>query len=172
MFRLPAASPAVRRRAVAWCVLPLALVALASCGDDDGDDNIPASGERETTTTTEPTATTAAPTATGPEGEWTIDSLTAGDTTTEAPDGATVAFAEGSVNVATGCNRGSGSAQLGDGTIVLGPLGLTMMACEPEVMTWEADLVTLLEGELTYEVTEDSLVLSRDDTELALSPLT
>jgi heat shock protein HslJ len=166
-----APSPAVRRRVVAVCVLPLALLALASCGDDDETETIPASGERETTTTVEGTSTTTAVAATDLTGDWTIDSLTDAGTTTEAPDGASIGFVDGSINVGTGCNRGTGSAEVGDGTIVVGPLGLTMMACETDVMTWEADLVAFLEGELTYELAGDSLVLSRDGADLALSPL-
>ncbi len=167
-----APSPAVWRRVVASCVLPLALLALASCGDDDETQTIPASGERETTTTAEGTSTTtAAAVATDLTGDWTIDSLTDAGTTTEAPDGASIGFADGSINVGTGCNRGTGSAEVSDGTIVVGPLGLTKMACETAVLTWEADLVAFLEGELTYELAGDSLVLSRDDADLTLSPL-
>ncbi len=163
----PAAGPIrLRRRAVA-SLLPLALIALASCGDDGDTETIPASGERETTTTEATTTTTAA--SSTAVGDWTIDSLTTAGTATEAPEGATLSLTEGRVNVATGCNTGMADAEIGDGTVTLGPLGTTMMACEPELMTWETSLVAFLEGELTYEVTDDALTLTRDDSVLTLS---
>lgn len=165
----PAAGPTrLRRRAIA-SLLPLALLALAACGDDDDTETIPASGERETTTT-EATTTTTVAASSSVVGDWTIDSLTTAGTATEAPDGATLGLSEERVNVATGCNTGMGDAEIGDGTVTIGPLGTTMMACEPEVMTWETDLVTFLEGELTYEATDEALTLTRDDSVLALSP--
>jgi heat shock protein HslJ len=166
-----------RRRLVGWCLVPLAAVVFAGCGDDDPE-AIPQSGERETTTT-EATTTTVATTTTAadgaaagdaPTGTWAIESLTTGTDTTEAPPDATLTFAEGTVDVTTGCNTGTGSAEVGEGTIVLGAVGLTMMACEEEVMAWEAELVPLLEGELTYQVSGDELILARDDTQLALAP--
>jgi heat shock protein HslJ len=169
-----AASSDLRRRLVGWCLLPLAAVVLASCGSDDDPGTIPASGERETTTTEATTTTTAAdaaPTDETPTGAWTIESLTSGADTTEAPPGATLTFAEGTVNVATGCNTGSGSAEVGDGTIVLGAVGLTMMACpDDDVMAWETELVTFLDGELTYQYSGDQLILAREDTQLTLAP--
>ena len=172
-----ATSSDVRRRVAAWCLLPLAGLLLAACGDDDPGP-IPTSGERETTTTTEATTTTAAPGTTevaadpaegAPTGEWTIESLTVGEEATEAPDGATLTFADGMVSVATGCNNGSGPAEARDGSIVLGTLGITMMACEDDVMAWEAKLVPVLEGELTYQLAGDELVLARGDSQLTLA---
>lgn len=161
--------------------MPLAAVVFAGCGDDGDSAAIPQSGERETTTTeatttSEATTTTAAgetegaATGEAPTGAWTLVSLTTGAETTDAPPDATVNFAEGQINVATGCNTGFADATVGDGTIVIGAVGLTRMACEEDVMAWETELVTFLEGELTYQLSGDELVLARDDTQLTLSP--
>ncbi len=183
-----AASSDRRRRLAGWCLAPLAAVAFAGCGSDDGDGAIPQSGERETTTTTteSTTSTTAADDAAGetdaaetgatgaepadaPTGAWVMESLTTGTDVTEAPPDATLTFSDGTVNVATGCNTGSGSAEAEDGTIVFGVVGLTMMACPDDVMAWESEVVAFLEGEVTYETSDAGLVLTRDDTQLTLT---
>ena len=183
----PLASSSDRRRRLAgWCLLPLAAVVLASCGSDDDGGAIPQSGERETTTTEATTTTTATDeaaaeaeaneTATAggeaadaPTGEWTMVSLTTGTEVTEAPADGTLTFADVRLEVDTGCNTGFGTAEVGDGTIVVGTVGLTMMACPEDVTAWETELVGFLEGELTYEVSDGALVLARDDTRLALA---
>lgn len=170
MSRHADAATARFRRVAAWCLLPVVALVLAACGDD-GDDTIPASGERETTTTEATTTTTSAPA--GPEalaGDWTILSLTADGESTDAPDGATLSFADGTVVLATGCNRGNAPAEVGDGTLTIGPAGLTRMACADDVMAWEDQLVAFLEGELTYELDGETLVLAREGSELTLAP--
>ena len=167
--------------------MPLAAIVFAGCGSDDDDGAIPQSGERETTTFfTEATTTTTATDEAGaeaespgttaaegdgaeaPTGEWTMVSLTTGAEVTEAPADATLNFSDGRVEVATGCNTGFGTAEVGDGTIVVGTVGLTMMACPEDVMAWESELAAFLEGELTYEASDGGLVLARGDTELTL----
>ncbi|HEX5946202.1 MAG TPA: META domain-containing protein [Acidimicrobiales bacterium] len=174
-----------RRRLVGWCLVPLAAVVFAGCGSDDDGGAIPQSGERETTTTEATTTTTATDEAAAeaespettaaegdaaeaPTGEWTMVSLTTGAEVTEAPTDATLTFSDGRVEVATGCNTGFGTAEVGDGTIVVGTVGLTMMACPDDVMAWETELAAFLEGELTYEASDGGLVLARGDTELTL----
>ncbi|MFO7278935.1 MAG: hypothetical protein C0P77_000890 [Thermoanaerobacterales bacterium] len=83
------ASPAGRRRLAAVILAPLVALALAACGDD-GDDTIPTSGVRETTTTESTTTTTEATSTTAEEGAGTTQTdEQSGDATTTAPtDGA------------------------------------------------------------------------------------
>lgn len=154
----------------------LALVAaapvlvVAACGDN-GTDAIPSSGERESTTTTTVATTTTAP-ATGVSGEWAIDELTSGGTPTAAPEGASLTFQGGVVHIETGCNVGNGPAEVGDATIALGEVALTRMACaDPALQRWESSLTGFLTGEVTFEVSEDALVLRRGGDSLALSPV-
>jgi heat shock protein HslJ len=169
MPRRAASTTTVKRRALASCVTLLAALVLASCGDDDTPQTIPASGERETTTAPL-VSTTTVPPPRSLSGEWTIVSLATGGTITEAPPRASLAFAGGSVNVATGCNTGTATADTAaDQAVTIGPIALTRMVCEPEVMTWEGDLTAFLEGELFYELSNDALVLIRDDGRLTLS---
>lgn len=168
------ASTTAPRRSLARSVALLAVLALtlglAACGDDDDTETIPASGQRETTTTTEASTTTTAAAAEGPLDGWTIDRLTSAGVATQAPDGATLTLEEGTITLATGCNSGSGGAEVGDGTVTVEAIGLTKKACEPAIMAWEADLLAFLEGELSYEVTDTGLTLTRDDATLTLSP--
>jgi heat shock protein HslJ len=148
---------------------PVLLVA-AACGES-GSDAIPSSGERESTTTTTIATTTTAP-ATGVSGEWAIDGLTAGGTETAAPEGASLTFLGGGVDVETGCNVGHAPAEVGEGTITLGELALTRMACtDPALSGWETSLTGFLTGEIAFEVSEDALVLRRGAESLALRPV-
>jgi heat shock protein HslJ len=155
-------------RTAVMAAAPVLLV--AGCGDN-GADTIPSSGEREsTTTTTVATTTTAA--ATGVSGEWAIDSLTAGGAETAAPEGASLTFQGGVVDVETGCNVGTAPAEVGESTITLGEVSLTRMACaDPGLQSWESSLTGFLAGEVTFEVAEDALVLRRGADSLALSPV-
>ncbi|WP_068156581.1 META domain-containing protein [Rhodococcus phenolicus] len=60
---------------------------------------------------------------------------------------------DGSVSGSTGCNRFTGAARIGDGTLAFGPLGTTRMACpDPEVAAIENHVLAVLAGETTYEI--------------------
>ena len=74
---------------------------------------------------------------------WTIESLETGGTTSEAPENAYLAYDEGSLFVATGCNRGSAELEVGDGTVTIGPMALTLKACEPDLMNMGAGVARL-----------------------------
>ncbi|MGW0016705.1 META domain-containing protein [Rhodococcus sp. NPDC003382] len=60
---------------------------------------------------------------------------------------------DGSVSGSTGCNRFTGTAQIGDGTLTFGPLATTRMACpDPEVAAVENHVLAVLAGETVYEI--------------------
>jgi heat shock protein HslJ len=60
---------------------------------------------------------------------------------------------DGSVSGSTGCNRFTGTARIGDGTLTFGPLGTTRMACpDAEVTAVENHVLAVLAGETTYEI--------------------
>ncbi|MFZ2528576.1 MAG: META domain-containing protein [Rhodococcus sp. (in: high G+C Gram-positive bacteria)] len=65
---------------------------------------------------------------------------------------------DGSVSGSTGCNRFTGSAQIGDGTLTFAPLATTMMACtDPEVAEIESHILAVLNGETTYAIDASTL---------------
>jgi heat shock protein HslJ len=85
----------------------------------------------------------------------------------------TLAFGDGRCFGSSGCNRFSGSADVGAGSIVLGPLAGTMMACEPEVMDAEAATLAALAAASAWSVRDGTLVLEGPDgivMELAPAP--
>jgi heat shock protein HslJ len=102
---------------------------------------------------------------------WKIVSLDTPNTSSAAPEGASMTIADGMIAVATGCNQAVGEATVGEGTLTVGPPALTRMACVPDLGEWESSLTSFLEGELTFEVSGDQLVLSNGDTSLTLEPL-
>ena len=68
--------------------------------------------------------------------------------------------ADGTALVETGCNSGSATVSLGDGTITFGPLGLTKMACEQPLMDLESSVVAVLAGDVTFEIEAGSLTIT------------
>jgi len=74
----------------------------------------------------------------------------------------------GTVTGRTGCNRMSGQAILGDGTIQVGPLASTQMACQEAVMAHEKAFVDALVASRRWLIENGNLYLLREDgTELA-----
>jgi heat shock protein HslJ len=105
------------------------------------------------------------------ESAWALTSLTVGGETLTAPEGAYVAVDDGRLLVVTGCNRASGDVETGTGSITVGPLAATLIACEGDVATWEAALLGFLTGELTVGQDGDTIVLSAGEDELTLERL-
>ncbi len=79
--------------------------------------------------------------------------------------------ADGQLSGTAGCNRVIGSFTASDGTIELGPLGTTQMACpDPEgVMDQETQLVAALESAATYHVEGPSLEMRTADDAIAVN---
>ena len=70
----------------------------------------------------------------------------------------TIALA-GSTLTLTGCNTGGGSVEITDTTLVFGPIASTLIGCEPEVAALEGSVLAVLQGEVAYEITGDTLSL-------------
>jgi len=94
-----------------------------------------------------------------------------GGTTTEAPEGAYLSYDGDSIFVATGCNSAFGPVEVGDGTVTIGALGMTRMACAEDLMTWETALTGFLQGELQYTASGDDLTLTSDNGTLTLKTI-
>lgn len=127
----------------------------------------------ETDTPVADTATTtddAATTTTGLEGTlWQMVSYMDGEGATQnaiptSGSEVTAEFIQGEINGAGGCNNYFGSYVVEGNTITIGPLGSTMMLCQPQqVMEQEAAYFAALESAATYAVVENQLILSNTD---------
>ena len=70
---------------------------------------------------------------------------------------------DGTVAIETGCNTGSGSVEVGDDTLTFGPIATTRMACDEERTRLETSVLSVLQGEVTYEISGDTLSLRSGD---------
>lgn len=100
---------------------------------------------------------------------WVLDGIRDGDAVSTVPDGVTSAltFDGDQVTVEAGCNRGSATVTIDDETITFGPIPLTRMMCEPDVMDVEAAVTGVLDGEVRYRIDGDRLTLDSADTPVA-----
>jgi len=101
---------------------------------------------------------------------WVVESLVSAGAVSSVPVGVTAAltFSDGKVDVESGCNRGSGSAKVTDTTITFGPIATTRMACPEPAMAVETAVLAPLEGEVTYAIEADTLMLEGDGSGLVL----
>jgi heat shock protein HslJ len=93
-------------------------------------------------------------------GTWTIRSLELSSGTLTAPDGAHLAVDADRLYVATGCNRGSSSWSVTDGTVTVGPMAMTMQACESPLADWELALNQFLLEPFTFAIDGEALTLT------------
>jgi heat shock protein HslJ len=99
---------------------------------------------------------------------WTVDGFVDGETAMSAPAGAaaTLQFAPGGeFELIAGCNRGTGTATVGeDGTIRLGPVALTRMACPGAAGELERMVLAVLQADsLDWLVDGSRLTLTAGD---------
>jgi heat shock protein HslJ len=92
---------------------------------------------------------------------WEVEGLVSNQAVSSMPAGveASLVFAGGKVAVDAGCNKGSGTAQVGDSTITFGPIATTKMLCEGAAGEVEQQVLGVLSGEVTYTVDADALQL-------------
>lgn len=98
---------------------------------------------------------------------WRVDGLVSGDAVSSVPGGAEawLEIAEdGTVRVNTGCNQGSGSVTVGDGTLTFGPLATTRRTCADDAAQQvEKAVLAVLDGETTYAIEERSLSITNGE---------
>ncbi len=122
-------------------------------------------GDTLTLTGSEATVTLAAVQPTPLEGTtWVVSGTVANEAVTVSlvDSEASMTITDGQAQVDTGCNTGSSTVEVTDTTITFGPLALTRMACDEELTRLEASVVLALDGELTYEITGDTMTLRKD----------
>lgn len=92
---------------------------------------------------------------------WVVNGVIADDTVSSGwgEAEATITIVDGQAQVFAGCNRGSATAEVGDGTITFGPLALTKMMCDEDAMRLEAAVVAVLQGEVTADIEASSMTL-------------
>lgn len=92
---------------------------------------------------------------------WVLDGIISGDTASSIPAGVTasIRIADGSVDVETGCNTGSGTVEMTRNTITFGPIALTRKACEPGAAAVERAVTTVLANSVHYTIDADVLTL-------------
>ena len=102
-------------------------------------------------------------------GSWALESIEDAGVVMTAPERAFVAVSNGRLYVATGCNRGSGEITVsGDDTVDIGPIALTMMACESPVNEWETAITQFLNGTLTFAVDGSDVTLTNGTQTLTM----
>jgi heat shock protein HslJ len=101
---------------------------------------------------------------------WIVESTIANDAVSSVPARATasITITDGTVAVETGCNTGSGSVEIGEGTLTFGPIASTARACEDELMALEAAVLAALDGEATYQIEADVLTIRASEAGLVL----
>lgn len=106
---------------------------------------------------------------------WTLDSIIEGDTVSSVPadaEPATLTISDdGQAQVFAGCNRGGGTATVGqDGSSVeFGPIALTRMACEGSAAEVEAAVTAVLDGTVEVVLEGGSLTLTNGDQGLVFT---
>ncbi len=74
---------------------------------------------------------------------------------------ASLTITDGQAAIQTGCNSGSASVEVTDTTMTFGPVAMTKMACPDDLTALEASVIAVLDGEVTYEVTGDTLSIRK-----------
>jgi len=81
---------------------------------------------------------------------------------------ATATFIDGSVAGSTGCNRYHAQCRVDEDRLAIGPIAMTMMACDPERSAVERAFTSGLEAAVTYAVAGDGLDMVDADGRVVL----
>lgn len=100
---------------------------------------------------------------------WNVTGVIDGDAVSSVPDGATIVFADGEVRFDSGCNSGSGTATIGDGTVEIGPVASTKKGCPDDVAALETAITSVLAGTVDVEIDGNALTITNGDAGLTLS---
>ena len=99
---------------------------------------------------------------------WTVEQLDVQGTMTAPLEGTTItaSFADGQVSGIASCNNYFGAYEVDGDTITFGPVGTTLMACEPAFSDQEFAYLASLDAADTYAVDGDTMTLSSGGTVL------
>lgn len=104
---------------------------------------------------------------------WRVTGTVANEAVASVPAESTASITigdDGTVGLFTGCNSGGGDVEVGDDTITFDAIATTLQACEGPIDELERNVLAVLQGEVAYEITGDSLSLRTDgpDGEIGL----
>ena len=125
-------------------------------------------GETLTLTSGDATITLAARQPAALEGTtWIVTGTIAGESVSTTPRDtvASMTITDGVAAIETGCNMGSASVGITETTMTFGPMALTRKACPPDETALEQSVTAVLDGEVSYEVDGDTLVIRTDSTD-------
>lgn len=164
-----------------WTGRVLALLAtlalglgVAACGSDSDSDS-PSTGDTaaQSADTSPGNDTAETGEATEVEGvEWQLMNIATQGSASSLPntvDAPTLEFENGEVSVFSGCNSGSGKAEVGEETIDFGPVMLTKKACAGLAGEVEGYVTQVLKGEVGYEINQGNLILEGDQFSLVFT---
>ena len=152
----------MRRLRIFSAVAGIAL--LAACGSNGSDDGTTAvpedgSGTSESETTAEPASIVST--------KWILKEVATADVSLQSADDGPSAWLQindaGEVTGSTGCNGFGGSAEVGEGVVTFEPLLATKKGCSGELGEIDTAMLTVLRGEVTAEVSGDSLTMTNAD---------
>ena len=103
---------------------------------------------------------------------WQLEGIQEGDAVSSVPAGVRrpdlTIEPDGTVVLHTGCNSGGGTATVAGSTITFGPLVMTTRACLDASGQTEAAVLAVLDGAVTWSITERSLSLTKGNRGLVL----
>jgi heat shock protein HslJ len=82
----------------------------------------------------------------------------------------TLEFNGGEVSVFTGCNNGTGTAEVSDASIAFGPIAMTKKACDDVATQVETIVSQTLIDDVKYEQTAENLSLTKGQNTLIYIP--
>jgi heat shock protein HslJ len=98
---------------------------------------------------------------------WELDGVRSGESVSSVPAGQTPTLliaADGAVTLHTGCNGGRSTATVSGQTITFAPVVTTKMACVDDAgQQTEAAVLAVLDGDVTWSITEQNLTLTKGD---------
>lgn len=98
---------------------------------------------------------------------WVVTGTIVGESVSTTPGDtmASMTITDGTAAIETGCNMGSSSVEVAESTMTFGPMALTRKACPPEETALEQSVTAVLDGEVSYEIDGDTLVIRTDSTD-------
>ncbi len=94
---------------------------------------------------------------------WVVSGIVANEaiTVSAVVSEASLTITDGQAQIETGCNTGNAAVEITDTTMTFGPVALTMKACESDLTELEASVIVVLDGEVTYEISGDTLSIRK-----------
>ena len=97
---------------------------------------------------------------------WVVTGTIVGDLVSTTPGGAlaSMTITDGVAAIETGCNSGSSTVEVTETTVTFDPMALTRKACLSDEAALEQSVLAVLDGEVSYELDNDMLVIRSNST--------